>query len=89
MNWKLVSLDIKYAFLQEYPLQRDLFVRPPKDTGAIRCVCKLNKVVYGLSDASRAWYLRVVDELSKLGGRVSNLTRLCSCGIKITDLLEC
>ena len=34
-------------------------------------VSKLNKVVYGLSDASRAWYLRVVDELSRLGGRVS------------------
>ena len=71
MDWKLVSLDIKRAFLQGYPIQRDLFVRPPKEAGAIGCVWKLNKVVYGLSDASRAWYLRVVNELSKLGERVS------------------
>ena len=71
MNWKLVSIDIKCGFLQEYPIQRVLFVRPPKEAGAIRCVWKLNEVVYGLSDASRAWYLKVVDELPKLGGRVS------------------
>ena len=43
----------------------------PKEAGAIGYVWKLNKVVYGLLDASRAWYLKVVDELSKLGGRVS------------------
>ena len=56
MDWKLVSLDIKCAFLQGYPIQRDLFVRPPKEAGATGYVWKLNKVVYGLSDASRAWY---------------------------------
>ena len=71
MDWKLVSLDIKCAFLQGYPIQRDLFVRPPKEAGAIGCVWKLNEAVYGLSEASRAWYLRVVDKLSELGGRVS------------------
>ena len=69
MNWKLVSLDIKCAFLQGYPIQRYLSVRPPNEAGAIRCVW--NKVVCRLSDASRAWYLKVVDELPKLGGRVS------------------
>ena len=71
MNWKVVSLDIKCVFLQGYPIQTDLFVGPPKEVGAIGCVWKLKKVVYGLSDASRAWYLRVVNELSELGGRVS------------------
>ena len=29
-------------------------------------------VVYGLTDASRVWYLRIIDELSKLGVSISS-----------------
>ena len=38
MDWKLVSLEIKCAFLQGYPIQRDLSVRPRKEAGAIGCL---------------------------------------------------
>lgn len=31
---------------------------------------KLQKVIYGICDASKAWHLRVNEEFYKLGGRV-------------------
>ena len=34
-------------------------------------IWKLNKVVYGLADASRAWYLCVKDVLTQLGLKIS------------------
>ena len=38
----------------------------PKEAGTEK-LWKLKKCVYGLTDASRQWYLRVAEELSKLG----------------------
>ena len=34
---------------------------------------KLRKSVYGLADASRYWYLRVREELFKLGAKISSI----------------
>ena len=34
---------------------------------------KLQKCVYGLADACRYWYLRVKEELIKLGANVSSV----------------
>ena len=39
---------------------------PPKEAGTEK-LWKLKKCVYGLTDASRQWHLRVAEELSKLG----------------------
>ena len=43
-----------------------MFVKPPKETNGPGKVWPLKTVVYGLSDASRAGYLRVVEELKRL-----------------------
>ena len=71
-NWYCHTIDIKAAFLQGYKIERDVFVRPPKEfyNGSL---WKLNKTVYGLNDAARAWYLRVKGELLKLGLNVCKL----------------
>ena len=70
MDWQINSIDIKAAFLQGKPIDRELFLKPPREAYT-NMIWKLRKAVYGLSDASRVWYLRVVDELSKLGVAIS------------------
>lgn len=67
-NWKCQSLDIKSAFLQGKPIERDVFVKPPKESGTSEDhIWKLKKNVYGLSDASRSWYMSVKEKLVALG----------------------
>ena len=70
-GWKINSIDIMAAFLQGKRIDREVFLRPPKEADCKGKVWRLNKVIYGLSDASRVWYLRVLDELVKLGTQVS------------------
>ena len=70
-KWTINSIDIKAAFLQGKPITRDLYLKPPKEAVATGKLWRLKKVVYGLSDASRIWYMRVVDELSNLGVKLS------------------
>ena len=64
-SWKCNSIDIKAAFLQGNKIERDIFVKPPKEfySGSI---WKLKKNVYGLNDAARAWYFRMKDFLLSL-----------------------
>ena len=70
-NWKCNSLDVKTAFLQGHKIERNIFVKPPKEAETENVLWKLNKVVYGLVDAARAWYLRVKEELINLGMKMS------------------
>ena len=66
-SWSLNSLDVKTAFLQGRPIEREVYVKPPKEAETNK-IWKLNKTVYGLADASRSWYLKLRDELIRLGG---------------------
>ena len=66
--WKCNSIDVKAAFLQGSHLDRDVYLRPPKEAdNSAGILWKLNKCVYGLKDASRVWYFTVRSELLKLG----------------------
>merc|ERR1712055_85918 len=71
MEWKYHTIDIKSAYLQGNNIQRKIFLQPPKEYDDAR-LWKLKKTVYGLCDAARAWYLRVKDELLKLGVKMSS-----------------
>ena len=74
MNWMIQSIDIKSAFLQSQHIDRDVYVKPPKEAGVHQSkVWKLNTTIYGLTDASRSWYISVRDKLLSLGVRVSKL----------------
>lgn len=71
-NWKCQSIDIKSAFLQNKSIDREIYVKPPKEANVPRDkLWKLNTTIYGLSDASRSWYINVKNELINLG------TKLC------------
>ena len=60
------SLDIQSVFLQGKSITRVVYLKPPKEADTEK-LWKLKKCACGLTDASRHWYLRVAEELSKLG----------------------
>ena len=63
-NWMCHSEDVKAAYLQGKKIEREVLLKPPPDIYQGK-LWKLNKTVYGLCDAARAWYLRVKEELTK------------------------
>merc|ERR1712115_7961 len=65
-NSKIASMDIRAAFLQAKTLDREVFVRPPKDQEKEGVIWKLLKPLYGLDDTSRKFYLKVRETLKKL-----------------------
>ena len=70
-HWPVQSLDISSAFLQGNPIQRDVYVMPPKDVRTEGVIWKLKRFIYGLNDAPRAWYNKVKSEFKKLGAVLS------------------
>lgn len=66
-NWNIETTDIKSAFLQGSALQRDVFIKPPKEAGCKDKLWKLKKGLYGLKDAGRQWFFRVKEKLIELG----------------------
>ena len=61
-------MDIKAVFLQEKPIERNVYLKPPKEAQTEKIT------VYGLCDAPGAWYLSVKQELIKIGGTKVNMT---------------
>ena len=66
MKEKICSWDVKTAFLNNDNLTRDIYVKPPKEAKTLK-IWKLRKTVYGLRDASRAWYLNLSEKLLMKG----------------------
>ena len=72
-EWDLETIDIKAAFLQGKGVDRDIYVVPPKEIKEEGVIWKLNKVAYGLGDASRNWFFSVKEDLTKLNCKQSKL----------------
>ena len=70
-QWQLNSTDIQSAFLQGSRLDRTVYLRPPPEAKTNK-VWRLRKCVYGLADAPRSFYLKLRDELLKLGVKQSS-----------------
>ena len=66
-SWEITATDIKSAFLQGSDLTRDVFVKPPREANMPGKLWKLKKCLYGLKDASRAWYEKVAAKLEAAG----------------------
>ena len=77
-DYEIWQMDVKTAFLngnieeELYMVQPEGFV-DPKDAGK---VCKLQRSIYGLKQASRSWNLRF-DEVIKGFGFVQNVKEFC------------
>lgn len=67
-QWTVKTTDIKSAFLQGKELDREIFVKPPKESGTPKPkIWKLKHGLYGLKDGARQFYDSVKEELLKLG----------------------
>ena len=66
MGWQVRTADVTAAFLQGAHLERDVFLRPPKERRVKGVVWKLIKGCYGLVDASRGFYLELDKVLIEL-----------------------
>lgn len=74
-QWECKTIDIKAAFLQGHKITRDVYLKPPLEERQDGIIWKLNKVVYGLNDAARNWYLSIVEKLICLGCKQSNFDK--------------
>ena len=63
-------IDVRTAFLQGRPIERDVYLKPPKAAMEDpNTVWKLNVTVYGLADAQKAWFETVKDFFRSIGGK--------------------
>ena len=73
-QWCIQTTDIKSAFLQSRPLDREVYILPPAEANVPDGqIWKLKRCLYGLNDAARQFYLSVDEELRKLGCTRSKL----------------
>ena len=63
-GWEIRTCDVERAFLQSDETQHGILVEPPAELNLQKGkALKLNKIAFGLIDASRAFYLKQVEEL--------------------------
>ena len=66
-NFKIRALDVTNAFLQGKPLEREVFVEPPKDLKKPGEIWKLKKMVYSLYNGSWVFYKAIDKDLIRMG----------------------
>ena len=98
-QWIIKSTDIKSAFLQGQELDREVFIKPPKEAKTDK-LWLLRRCLYGLNDAARQFYLNLKQNLIALGLKNSSLDPSLFymhrngklCGVLVThidDFLHC
>lgn len=69
IGWSLKQLDMQNAFLYGV-LEEEVYMKQPlgfQDKNKPSHVCWLDKSLYGLKEAPRAWYFRLSTKLQQLG----------------------
>ena len=77
---KLRVIDITAAYLQSDDLQRDVFIKMPKDVRCDGKVAKLVKPLYGLTDSGRRFFCTMRRILLEGGFQVQGILRHISRG---------
>lgn len=73
LGFRLGFADIKGAYLQSGPIQRDIYVRPPKEWQGARgmlwrVLWRLTKLPYGIVEAGRQWQKTIERWMLSAGG---------------------
>ncbi|GKA17883.1 retrotransposon protein, putative, ty1-copia subclass [Tanacetum coccineum] len=91
-DYEIWQMDVKTAFLNGY-LDEDIYMVQPEgfvDPNHPRKVCKLQRSIYGLKQASRSWNKRFDEEI-KMFGFTQNLDEPCvyqkASGSNVTFLI--
>ncbi|GJX12545.1 retrotransposon protein, putative, ty1-copia subclass [Tanacetum coccineum] len=91
-DYEIWQMDIKTAFLNGY-LDEDIYMVQPEgfvDPNHPRKVCKLQRSIYGLKQASRSWNKRFDEEIKRFGF-AQNLDEPCvyqkASGSNVTFLI--
>ncbi|GJX33121.1 retrotransposon protein, putative, ty1-copia subclass [Tanacetum coccineum] len=91
-DYEIWQMDVKTAFLNGY-LNEDIYMVQPKgfvDPNHPRKVCKLQRSIYGLKQASRSWNKRFDEEIKRFGF-AQNLDEPCvyqkASGSNVTFLI--
>ena len=66
LNLKVHQMDVQIAFVHE-KLSEEIYMEQPRGyekVGSENLICKLEKGIYGLKQASRCWFL-TIDEFSQ------------------------
>ena len=74
---ELHQMDVKTIFLNG-SLEEKVYMDQPEGfsiKGKEHMVCKLNKSIYGLKQASRQWYLKFNDSITSLGFKENTIDR--------------
>ena len=69
-EWIPHIMDIKTAFLQGEQIDREVYIRSPLK-GEKKVLWRLNKCVYGLTDASLSWYRKMKHVMLQCGTSIS------------------
>ncbi|GJR31069.1 retrotransposon protein, putative, ty1-copia subclass [Tanacetum coccineum] len=91
-DYEIWQMDVKTAFLNGY-LDEDIYMVQPEgfvDPNHPRKVCKLQRFIYGLKQASRSWNKRFDEEIKRFGF-AQNLDEPCvyqkASGSNVTFLI--
>ena len=52
-DWSISTVDVKAAFLQGQPINRDIYIKPSREVSVEGKIWRLCKTAYGLVDAAR------------------------------------
>ena len=77
-DYEIWQMDVKTAFLNGF-LEEELYMMQPKgfvDPKSANKVCKLQRSIYGLVQASRSWNIRF-DEVIKAYGFIQTFGEAC------------
>ena len=67
-GWQMKSMDVKRAYLQGNKIQREVFLKPPKEAQTDK-LWRLIQTPDGIADAGRQWYIRVQKEFTQIGAK--------------------
>ena len=85
-------MDVKAAFLNGFPKEELYMMQPERfvDPKGANKVCKLQRAIYGMVQASRSWNIRF-DSVIKVYGFIQNFGEACVykkvCGRSVAFLI--